>query len=197
MIRKTVIGRISSLILKGDMNMNEITMNHKTFIGYEYKDVTVKRSMESIYADGYIHFGWELEGTTSTIRGVDNLTMKFKRDRKIRNKVELTRLQRQFESCVTDITLLERSKSITASTVAYIVGVAGTGFMAGSVFAYLANSLALSIILAIPGFIGWIIPYFCYTNLYKKKSNAVSPLIDQKYDEIYDVCEKANGLLER
>ncbi|MNJ50069.1 hypothetical protein D3C77_453310 [compost metagenome] len=92
---------------------------------------------------------------------------------------------------------MERSKSIVASTVAYILGVAGTGFMAGSVFAYNADSLALSIILAIPGFIGWIIPYFCYANLYKKKSNAVTPLIDQKYDEVYDVCEKANGLLVR
>jgi hypothetical protein len=35
--------------------------------------------------------------------------MKLKRDRKIRNKMELARLQRQFETAVAEIETLERS----------------------------------------------------------------------------------------
>ena len=69
--------------------------------------------------------------------------MKFKRDRKVRNKAELTRLQRQFDSCVSEIESLERSKYLRASVFAYIIGVVGTAFMAGSVFAYLADMLVL------------------------------------------------------
>ncbi|WP_019913798.1 hypothetical protein [Paenibacillus sp. HW567] len=177
--------------------MGEITKNEANFIGYEYKDVTVKRTMEAVYADGYRNFGWSLEGTSPPIQSVGSITMKFKRDRKIRNKTELTRLQRQFDACVSEIDMLERSKGLLSSAVAYLIGVAGTAFMAGSVFAYLDDRLALSIILAVPGFAGWVLPYFTYCSIRRKKTSRVSPLIDQKYDEIYEVCEKANGLLTR
>jgi hypothetical protein len=123
--------------------------------------------------------------------------MKFKRDRKIHNKAELTRLQRQFESCASEIERLEASKSIGASVFAYSTGIVGTAFIAGSVFSYLAGMVPLMIVLAVPGFIGWIVPYFGYLRIQKKKIEQVTPLIDQKYDEIYDVCEKANGLLNK
>ena len=36
--------------------------------------------------------------------------LKLKRDRKIRNKTELTRLQRQFDACATGIRKMENSK---------------------------------------------------------------------------------------
>ncbi len=175
--------------------MSEVTKNADGFVGYEYKDVTVKRSMEPVYADGYTNFGWTLESTSVPLQSIGSVTMKFKRDRKIRNKAELSRLQRQFDACVTEIENLEFSKVVGASTAAYTIGLVGTAFMAGSVFAHIGGMLPLSVILAIPGFAGWIIPYFSYVNIRRKKTEQVAPLIDQKYDEVYDVCEKANGLL--
>lgn len=175
--------------------MNETTRNEGQFVGYEYKDVTVKRRMEQVYTDGYANFGWALDGTSTPLKNVGTVTLKFKRDRKIRNKVELTRLQRQFDAAVAEIESLESSKVIYASAVAYIVGVIGTAFMAGSVFANQDDRMALTIILAIPGFVGWIIPYLLYCNISKKKTNKVAPLIDQKYDEIYELCQQANSLL--
>ena len=175
--------------------MSEMTKNESNFIGYEYKDITVKRSMEPVYADGYTHFGWALEGTSAPLQGIGAVTLKFKRDRKIRNKAELSRLQRQFDSCVGEIERMEASKVTGASACAYVIGVIGTAFLAGSVFAYNAGLLPFSIVLALPGFVGWILPYFCYCNISRKKTEQVSPLIDQKYDEIYEVSEKANGLL--
>lgn len=177
--------------------MSEITKNESHFIGYEYKDVTVKRDMEPLYADGYANFGWELEGVSAPLQNMGSVTIKFKRDRKIRNKAEITRLQRQFDSCVAEIGRLEFSKTAAASVAAFTVGIIGTAFMAGSVFANLAGLLPLSVILAIPGFAGWVIPYFCYRTIQKKKSAKVAPLIENKYDEIYEVCEKANGLLAK
>ncbi len=176
--------------------MSEMTNKEKNeYVGYEYKDVTVKRSMESVYADGYSNFGWTIEGSSTPIGKPDSVVLKFKRDRKIRNKAELTRLQRQFDTCISEILSLESSKYIKASTVAYIIGVVGTAFMAGSVFEVIADKIIASVILAIPGFVGWIIPYFIYCKIVSAKTQQVTPLIDEKYDEIYDVCEKANSLI--
>jgi hypothetical protein len=175
--------------------MSEVNRNEKGFIGYEYKEATVSRKMEAIYSDSYSHFGWTLEGITPTAKGPYSVTMSLKRDRKIKNKAELTRLQRKFESCVKELERLENSKVIKASTMAYSIGVIGTAFLAGSVFGYTANMLPLSIILAIPGFAGWVIPYFAFTQIHNKKSGEVAPLIEQQYDAIYDVCENANALL--
>jgi hypothetical protein len=178
--------------------MSEITKNENNFIGYEYKDITVTRSMESVYTDGYSNFGWALDRSTPSLQqGIQGVTLKFKRDRKIRNKVELTRLQRQFDSCVAEIEALESSKATGAMIAAFSIGLVGTAFMAGSVFAYLAGMILLCIILAIPAFIGWILPYFCYNNIRRNKIAKVEPLIDSQYDKLYDVCEKANALLAK
>ena len=56
-----------------------------------------------MYIDGYQNFGWQLEETSILPTGLYYPVMKFKRDRKIRNKAELTPLQRQFDACVTEI----------------------------------------------------------------------------------------------
>ena len=177
--------------------MSEVTANENGFVGYEYRDITVDREMESMYVDGYQNFGWMLEKSSAPQIGLNNITLKFKRDRKIRNKMELTRLQRQFDSCVSEITEMEKSKAAGASIIAYTVGLIGTAFMAGSVFAVVATPplILLCIILAVPAFIGWILPYFLYKSNYAKKAAKLAPLIDSKYDEIYEVCERANNLL--
>lgn len=176
--------------------MSEFTKNEKNFIGYEYKEQTVKRSMESIYTDSYPSFGWELEGSSIPPQGSAYVSLKFKRNRKLRNKAEITRLQRLFESGAAEIESLEFSKVTKASGVAYGVGLVGTAFMAGSVFAVTDGNIALCIILAIPAFAGWIAPYLLFRKISSHKSEEVTPLIDKKYDEIYDICEKASSLVQ-
>jgi hypothetical protein len=39
------------------------------------------------------------------------------------------------------------------------------------------------------------LPYVLYRKTTAGKTAQVAPLIDQKYDEICGICEKANGLL--
>lgn len=174
--------------------MSETRNQENNFVGYEYKEVTINRELEPIYTDGYENFGWTLDGTGVSLNPT-TVTMKFKRDRKLRNKAELTRLQRQFDAYASEVVALEQSKHTTASIVAYVVGIIGAAFMAGSVFAFLAGMTTLMIVLAIPGFAGFIAPYFLFNQVRKNKIVQVTPLIDSKYDEIYSVCEKANALL--
>lgn len=54
--------------------------------------------------------------------------------------------------------------------------------------------VALCILFAIAGFIGWILPYFVYRRVVRKKTKKVTPLIEEKFDEIYEICEKGNRL---
>ena len=170
-------------------------MQTMDFVAYEYKDLTVGREMEPVYTDAYRNFGWELESVSVPAIGPGSAELKFKRDRKIRNKAELTRLQRQFDACAHEIESLEHSKTLGASAAAYTVGLIGTALLAGATFAYLGGMLPLMVLLAVPGFAGWVLPYFCYRLLGRRRTAAVAPLIERKYDEAYEVCEKAHGLL--
>ena len=162
---------------------------------YEYHSQPVSGSMMPMYTDNYQYFGWELEGKSMLLTGIGKYMLRFKRDRKIINRTELTRLQRQFDSQIKEIEVMEQSKLLTASVVAYSIGIIGSAFLAGSVFAFLSGVLILCILLAVPGFLGWGISYPCYLALGKRKAAEVQPYIDQKYEEIYAVCERAHGLL--
>ncbi|MGL4790028.1 MAG: hypothetical protein ACRCW1_01355 [Anaerotignaceae bacterium] len=161
----------------------------KDFIAYEYKEVSVNKENISFYIDCYKNFGFEVDETSS------KTLLKLKRDRKIINKTELTRLERNFEACVNEINALKRNKTTLATTCALIVGVIGTAFMAGAVFAVTHNLVWLCVLLAVPAFIGWLTPIPIYRKLVMKQTSKIQPLIEEKQEEIYTLCEKGHSLL--
>lgn len=183
--------------------MEDTGRQTKNFVGYEYKEIIAESSRISFLLDGYECFGWVLDEKLTENRENKNPShpkkevLHLKRNRKIINKMELTRLQRNFEACVKEIEALEKSKTTAATIYALVAGVIGTSFMAGSVFAVTAQPpyIILSVILAVPAFIGWIVPYFLYRSIARTQTEKLTPLIEQKYDEIYEICEKGNKLL--
>ena len=189
------------------MNDNErnavSTKEKRNYVGYEYKEVIVDGQLASLLMDGYENFGWEVSdclpdsGVAGKPGSGQKTVIRLRRDRKILNKAELTRLQRNFEACVAEIQTLEQRKTSAATVYAIILGVIGTAFMAGAVFAVTAQPphYILCILLAIPGFLGWIFPYFLYKKIAGKQTEKITPLIEAKYDEIYEICEKGSKLL--
>lgn len=174
----------------------------RNYVGYEYKEIVADSSMVALFLDGYENFGWEVNDSLPEMNivgkpGSSKTVIRLKRDRKILNKAELTRLQRNFEACVSQIQMLEQRKTSAAAAYAIILGVIGTAFMAGSTFAVTAQPphYILCILLAIPGFLGWIFPYFLYKRIAVKQTEKITPLIEEKYDEIYEICEKGSKLL--
>ena len=152
-----------------------------SFIAYEYKEVSADSGQISFLIDGYENFGWEVDeniiqygmekypekaGASPHRKAV----LRLKRNRKIINKMELTRLQRNFEACVAEIGNLEKEKTSRPAVQALSLGI-------------------------IPGFLGWIFPYFLYKRGVRKQTEKITPLIEEKYDEIYEICEKGNKLL--
>jgi len=179
------------------MNVNEVTRDGKDYIGYDYKTVTTSSDKISMYLDAYENFGWIPDDGVQTKQFTGVITLQLKRDRKILNKAALTRLQQHFEASMDEIVSLENSKTSTATIYSIIIGLIGTAFLAGSVFAVTNEPpmILLCVLLGIPGLVGWALPYFLFQLFAKKRAAEVSPLIEKKYDEIYDICEKGNALI--
>lgn len=171
-------------------------MTEKNFTSYEYKEIAVRSDAASFYLDCYESFGWQSDENFPPKEAGGKTTLKLKRDRRLVNKTELTRLQRHFEANMEEIQTLEASKTRTAKIWALTIGFFGTVFMAGSVFAITAkpSHILLCILLAVPAFAGWIAPYFVYQQVKSQKTRQVTPFIEAKIEEIYAMCEKGQSL---
>ena len=171
---------------------------HAGFVAYEYQEHTVEQRYASYYEDNYGYFGWQVEQQPHGVELQGRETLRLKRDRHIPNRMELTRLQRQFEAIKEDVRRLEHSVQNQATIAGLGCGLAGTVFMGGSTFAITAAApiVWLCAVLAVPGFILWGAAYPLYLYVQKRRAQEVQPLVEGKLDEMYEVCEKASRLLE-
>ena len=181
------------------MSAYEITRGGKEYIGYDYKTATVDRGKASMYLDAYESFGWLPDDSIPSRQVIRMLTLKLKRNRKILNKAELTRLQQHFEACMDEIASLENSIMKMAAIYSMMVGFIGTVFVVGFLFAITNEPprILLCFIFTIPGFVGLVAPFYLFKLLVRKRTIAVEPLIEQKHDEIKKICEKGNILLHQ
>ena len=172
-------------------------MSEQEFAMYEYKELSVLSAQASFYLDCYENFGWKQDEHFSPQNRNEKLILKLIRNRRIANKAELTRLQRNLEADLKEIEALEESKTTLATMLSLIVGILGTACMAGAVFAVTADPpiVWLCVLLAIPAFAGWIFPYFIFRKVKARTTKQVIPYMEEKYDEIYEICEKGHSLL--
>ena len=180
------------------MNSNEVTKGGKDYVGYDYKTVAIDGVKTSMYLDAYENFGWIPDDSPAARQFTGEVVLKLKRDRKILNKAELTRLGQHFEACMDEIATLENSKTQKATIISIVIGLIGTACMAVSVMAvtlFEPIMIPLCIILGIPGIVGWALPYRLFDIFKKKRATDIAPLIEQKYDEIHEICEKGNALV--
>lgn len=191
---------------------------NRKFTGYDYKEIYVTPQRASFFIDSYRNFGWEIDENVREVETevreyyqkythqhskyeprtqAKTVKLSFKRDRKIINKMELTRLQRNFESCVQEIEKLERSKEFWAVMYSIGTGLVGVLFVAAAVAFVIIKSLPkiIGILLAIPGIVCIVLPYFIYIRVHKKQAEKIGMFIEAKRDEIDEICEKGNRLL--
>ena len=94
--------------------MEQTKRRNGSFIAFEYKEVTADITQASFLMDGYANFGWEIDENVMPVTAEKysanngtyqhrKIVIRLKRDRRILNKMELTRLQRNFEACVAEI----------------------------------------------------------------------------------------------
>lgn len=180
--------------------MSEIYKAGEDYIGYEYKELIVDKKQVSFCLDSFENFGWEIDqryAANMTGNHPGKVVICLKRNRKIVNKAELTRLQRHFEDCMKQMERLENSKTSFAMAVSLAIGIFGTAFIAGSVFAVTHEppQILLCIILAVPGFAGWALPALVYRRMIERRAQELEPLIEKKMEEMYEICEKGHKLI--
>jgi hypothetical protein len=178
--------------------MNEIAKNGRQYVGYNYKTIYVPSSKASMMLDYYQNFGWELASDFYT-QDYDTPPIKItlKQDKKLINRMEITRLQNHFESCMEEIKNLENSIDSLAVAVSIAVGIIGAAFIAGAVLTILNNPSHhfLIILFSLIGITIAILPIFIYKRLYLEKAKTITPLIEEKYNEVDKICEKAYKLI--
>lgn len=165
------------------------------FVAYEYATVRVGRDKESLYRDVYASFGWTIEGYLSARGPGNSVTLKMKRDRRIKNRAVVTELQRKAEEALASLENLERSRTTTATAAAWFTGLVGAGLLAGSIFSLDAGLVPLFLVLGVAGLLLWVAPFYIHATLRARCTAQACPHIDREYDVIHETAEQAAGLL--
>jgi len=173
-------------------------MENKDFVTYEYMSKNVKSKEQAQVCDIYEAFGWEISSVQST--GLDTSTISFKRDRKIRHKAELAKLERQASETYEEIRKLEQSKTTGASIFGYTFGTfAALVFGGGMSLCMLqtANIPALvgGIVLGIVGAVLCGVNYLAYKKIAEKRTKNVLPVIDERQEKLANLLEQGNDLI--
>lgn len=177
----------------------------KDFVAYEYLSLNIKIEKEPLYVDCYENFGWTLVNNTALIDNEDYyinnynvnskkvINLKFKRDRKINNKMELQSLQRKMESNLKEIERLEEEPTIKGTIKGIISGVIGTVFL---VFSTLPPQQIINVFSGAIGTVGCILALFIYKREQRRIEKENISLIEEQYNTLYDNCERAKKLID-
>lgn len=199
------------------MNTND------TYVAYEYKNLAVKRESAALYADCLANFGWTLyEERDHSFRpivvagmnpanihtgyvdvpkpiemaeGFEMVTLKFKRDRNLDNKLEVNRLQRTCEEALSNIDSLEKKKSARTMGEALGGGIIGTVVLAFGINAFRVANPVLGVILVLVGVLGWGAGYLLNRKVGQSQNANGESKISEQLEMAYSACEQAHGLL--
>lgn len=197
------------------MDTNENSSSNG-FVAWEYTDIYVDRNLATMYTDCYQNFGWTLIDQNernyisdigapqfvpiSNIAGAvqsggERVNLKFKRNSRLPNKIQLNKLQQECEDALTSIDRLENRKMATTTGPLLGFGILGGGATALSVYAFTIASIPLCVLFAAVGFVGFLAAYMSFAKGSAKKTAKINPEIQGQFDTVYRTCEQANALL--
>ncbi len=173
-------------------------MEDKNFVMYEYATKTVKVKDQTMATDMYEALGWEI--TAASPSSVSGVTLSLRRDRKLRHKQELRKLERRAEELFNAIDRLQRAKTLGASIFAYTFGIISALIFGGGM------CLVMQVGSSVPAFVGGIIlgiagialcsvNYLLYKKIAAKKTKQVLPAIDDNEEKLANILEQSNELL--
>lgn len=170
----------------------------QSYVKYDYKEIKVKSDNVDMYIDSYNNFGWKLDTRYSIVTENNTSIIRLRRNQKIINKVELTRLERNFEDCIRKINFLEKSINSNGLILSIIIEVLVIVLTLGGIVVSFNRDIFKDfyILLIVPGIIALYLPYFLYKYIRKKREYIVNNLIDEKYKEIYKIHKKGKKLLK-
>lgn len=173
-------------------------MKERDFVSFEYKTKRVKAKDQTRVIDLYESFGWEVTSTTHAPG--DSITLSLKRDRKLKHKRELVRLERQAENAFETINGLQRAKTLGANIFAYIFGCVAVLILGGGMsLIMLKNSIPAligGIALGVVGITLCAVNSLFYKKLAAKKTATLTPVIEDSEEKLANILEQGNELLQ-
>jgi len=173
-------------------------MEQNNYRDYEYMALTTDKRNANEIANRYASLGWELDSRSGYLLSA---ALTFKRERNVRNKDKLNRLQLRIEDCSEGIDRLERSKARNASMMLIISGIIFALIFGGGMSLVMLNPPAASfmfisgIVLGVTGLGLGASIYPLYRKFVKKNTAKINPLIEKKKDDLADLCQEAHSLL--
>ncbi len=175
-------------------------MENQNVISYDYKTVRVKREFETMLTDAYQNLGYEVTNVSMAEGTLNSVNVSFKRDRKIKNKIELIKVQNSIDNTLLNIEKLQAKKKNAGVPEGITVGVLGALTFGGGMsisltltgVGYLIGGIALGIAGIGIGLLGWL----AHNKIKEKKLKEIDPLIEAEFDKLADYCEKANALVK-
>lgn len=173
-------------------------MQEKDFISYEYKTATAKNGEQAKAADLYEAFGWEITGSAPAFTG--GVTLSLKRDRKLKHKQELNKLERKAEETLEAIGGFRKSQTRGARIFAILFGCLAALVLGGgmSLVMTIPNSLpamVCGIFLGLVGIALCSVNYPIYRKMADKKTKELLPVIDDHEEKLANLLEQGNDLL--
>ncbi len=173
-------------------------MEEKDFVTFEYKTVSVKAEQQPKCADLYEAFGWEIISAAPSMAG--NVVLSLKRDRKLKHKQELKKVERQAEEVSRTLERLERSKTAGPSGFAYLFGIVAALVLGGGMCLVMLTennlpALIGGIVLGIAGIVLCGVNYLIYKKGVERRLKRVLPAVDENEEKLADLLEKGNDLL--
>ncbi|MFA6830296.1 MAG: hypothetical protein WCR67_06330 [Bacilli bacterium] len=173
----------------------------KNYIAYEYMTKSCKNGEQGKLIDMYEVFGWEASDTT--INNLGNITISFKRDRKIEGKQELNKLQREAQQ-VSDLIKTSKNKSTSFPLiVSLIIGIIGALVLGGGMSMVMIlgegsiPNMVIGILIGIVGIIICLINYPIFKTVTASKTKKYLPIIDEYEEKLANILENADTILRK
>lgn len=172
-------------------------MENKNFMTYEYLSKLVKKENQASTIDIYISLGFEV---TKVDYVKNKVLINLRRDRKIKHKTELNRLEKRITNELVTVDNLKNVRTKKARMISIIIGIIGSLILGGgmSLVMKVETLNVLFIIGIIVGSIGIIIcsiNYLIYLKIKNRKHEEIEQKIEESYTKIANICEQAHLLI--
>lgn len=163
---------------------------------FEYARTTVKNDLAQVAVDCYESLGFELTGQRPSAPG-GQITLSFRRSRKVQSKAQLSKIQRSMDDTLTRIANLESEKTKKATSQAIAMGIVsalilGVGMCFSMVW---TQFMVLGIVVGIIGIAGCILTWLRFRKTCAQETARINPLIEDAYDRLATLCEEAQAVL--
>ena len=172
---------------------------------YEYLSKDVKIDLEENYINCYSNFGWipinnngKRDYYLNSNPNPYFVNITFKRSRRISQKDELQKLQKECENAIKEIDKLEKMPNSIGMVYSLTVGVLASICIAICIYSlFFCESIIwpLVIIFGMIGIIGIVLPYFIYKKIKEDKEIENKSKIKKAEEIIFDTCDKARKIL--